>query len=160
MLPVLFSIGNISLTSFSVFLAIGIFFGMMLVWRLARAWDLNEEKTLDLILLTFLGGVIGARLYFAVANLPLFIDNPLDLFFPGKIPGFSFWGAFLGGWLSLYFFSRRLKLDFLHIVDIAIVGLLGGLIFSDIGCFLGGCYIGAASKAPFAVNMVGFVEYC
>lgn len=157
MFPVLFSIGNISISSFGLFLALGIITGVFLVWRLSRAWDLSEEKVLDLTLLTLIGGLISARVYFAIENLQYFIASPFNLFFINKVPGFSFWGGFLGGWLSLYYFTRRFKGNFWQFADIAAVGLLGGLILSDIGCFLGGCNIGAVSKAFIAVPMVGFV---
>lgn len=157
MLPVLFSIGNISISSFGVFLALGFLFGAFLVWRLSRAWDLDEEKVLDLTLLTFLGGLIGARIYFVLENLPFFAQSPLRIIIFTHYPGFSFWGAFWGGWLALFHFARRFKMDFWQSADIASVGLLGGLIFSKIGCLLGGCNIGIQSNFFLSVPMVGVI---
>lgn len=156
MFPVLFSIGNLSVSSFGVFLALGFLLGIFLVWRLARAWDMDEEKILDLTLLTILGGLIGARIYFAIEYLPLF-SNPLNLILVNKVPGFSFWGGFVGGWLTLYFFARRFRLDFWQVADFASVGVLAGLVLSDIGCFLGGCNVGIPSKTFLAVTMVGVI---
>lgn len=155
MYPVLFSIGSVSLSSFGVFLALGICFGIFLVWRLCRAWDLDEEKSLDLTLLTFIGGLLGARIYFAIENLPVFASSPLNLILINKVPGLSFWGGLLGGWLTMYIFARRKRLDFWQLADIALVGVLGGLVLSDIGCFLGGCNIGVPTSAFFGVTMVG-----
>lgn len=157
MLPVLFSIGNLSVSSFGIFLALGFLFGLFLIWRLARAWDLDEEKTLDLTLLTFAGGLFGARLYFVLEHLQYFTASPLNLFLINKIPGFNFWGGFLGGWLILFIFTRRYRLDFWQLADIASVGLLGGLILSNVGCFLGGCNAGITSKIFFAVSQEGLV---
>lgn len=157
MLPVLFSIDKISVSSFGVFLALGFMFGVFLVWRLSRAWDLDEEKILDLTLLTFLGGLLGARIYYGLEHLPYFSQNPLNFLLFNKVPGFSFWGAFLGGWLTLYYFAKRKKVDFWQVGDIAAVGFLGGLIFSSFGCFLGGCNIGVQSNLFFSVPIVGIV---
>lgn len=157
MLPVLFSLGPITVSSFGVFLALGFLFGVFLVWRLSRAWDLDEEQILDLTLLTFFGGVLGARLIFGLENLSSFAPNFLRLILVNKYPGFSFWGAFLGGTLSLFYFSKRFKLDFWHIADLVSVGFLGGLIFSDIGCLLGGCNVGIPSKLFFAAEQVGVI---
>lgn len=157
MFPVLFTVGNIPVSSFGVFLALGFLFGVFLIWRLSRAWDLDEEKVLDLTLLTFLGGLFGARIYFVLENLGFFSQNLLGIFLFNKYPGFSFWGAFLGGWLTLYFVTRKRNLDFWQIGDIASVGFLGSLVFSSLGCFLGGCSVGIKSNLPFAVNMVGSV---
>lgn len=155
MLPVLFTLFGKSVSSFGVFLAFGFLLGAFLTWRLARAWDFDEEKILDLILLTFLGGLIGARLYFVLENLRLFGSDILRIIFINKTPGFSFWGAILGGWLTLYLVARARKQDFWRIGDIAAVGFLGGLILSDLGCFLGGCSEGIQSNLFFAVHMVG-----
>lgn len=157
MLPVLFSIGNLNVSSFGAFLALGFLYGIFLIWRLARAWDLDEEKILDLTLLTFLGGLFGARLYFAIQNWQQFMVSPLNLILINKTPGFDFWGGFLGGWLTLYIFARRLRLDFWQLADIAVVGFLGGLILSNIGSLLSGHNPGIVSKAFFAVVQEGMV---
>src|SRR5438552_13186037 len=112
MFPTLFSIGKFGISSFGVFLAFGFILGVFLIWRLARAWDLDEEKILDLTLLTFFGGLIGARIYFVLSHLSFFGLNPLKILLFQKYPGFSFWGAFLGGWLSLFYFAKKFKWDF------------------------------------------------
>ncbi len=157
MLPVLFTFAGKSVSSFGIFLALGFLVGVFLTWRLARAWDFDEEKILDLILLAFLGGLIVSRLYFVSENIELFSPNLLRIFLVSKYPGFSFWGAILGGWLTLYFVARIRKQDFWQIGDIAAVGFLGGLILADLGCFLGSCNVGIQSNLFFAVNMVGVV---
>ncbi len=157
MFPVLFSIGKFGISSFGVFLALGFLFAVFLIWRLSRAWDLDEEKILDLTLLTFLGGLIGARIYFAIENWSYFATNLSKIILFYKYPGFSFWGSILGGWLTLFYFAKKFKLDFWLICDIAAVGFLGGLILSDVGCFLGGCGVGVPSKSFFAITQIGSI---
>lgn len=157
MIPVLFTIGGRSVSSFGVFLALGFLYGIFLIWRLTRAWDLDEERVLDLTLLTFIGGLLGARLYFAAYNWQQFAHSLFNLVLINKIPGLDFWGGFLGGWLTLYIFARRWRLDFWQLADIAAVGLLGGLGLSNIGCLLAGCNFGIVSKAFFAVTQEGLV---
>lgn len=157
MYPVLFSINKLHVSSFGVLITLGFLFGMFLIWRLARAWDLDEEKILDLTLLTFLGGLLGSRIYYTLEHLQFFAQNPIRFFYFTKYPGFSFWGAFLGGWLALNYFARKKRLDFWQVADIAAVGFLGGLIFTSLGCFLGGCDVGIVSKVFFAVPVVGLV---
>lgn len=156
MFPTLFSFGGFALSSFGVLLAFGFLFGIFLIWRLSRAWDLNEEKILDLSLLTILGGLIGARVYFILTHTAAFTSLSKILVFT-KYPGFSFWGAFLGGWLTLSFFAKRSKLDFWMVADIAAVGFIGALVFADLGCFLGGCGVGVPTKSFFGVAMVGLI---
>lgn len=131
--------------------------GIFLIWRLSRAWDLDEEKVLDVTLLTFLGGLLGARIYFVVENLRIFSADFLRIILVNKYPGFSFWGAFLGGWLTLFFLARARKENFWLLSDIGSIGFLAGLILADLGCFLGGCQVGIKSNSFLAVQMVGFL---
>ncbi len=155
MLPVLFSIGPLSISSFGLFLALAFLYGTYLVWRLARAWDLPEEKILDLVILSFFGGLIGARLFFVALNFDYFLPVLYKTLLITKYPGLSFWGGFLGGWLTLFYFCRRFKLNFWQIADLASIGFLAGLILGDIGCFLGGCSVGKMSNLFLATGVVG-----
>lgn len=164
MFPVLFSIGNFSVSTFGIFLALSFLYAIFLVWRLARAWELDEERVLDLTLVTFMGGLIGARLYYVVTNPSFFgIENPafgfdfLKILLIHKYPGFSFWGGLGGGFLTLALFARKVKIDFWQAADFASVGLLGGLIISNIGCLLGGCSVGIQSNLFFAIPVVGLL---
>ncbi len=157
MLPVLFSIGPFSVSSFGLFLALAFLYGTFLIWRLARAWDLDAEKVLDLTLLTFFGGLLGSRIYFIIQHLDFFGFDVIKMIAITKYPGFSFWGAFLGGWLALYFFIKRFKLEFWQMADIAATGFLGSMILGNIGCLLGGCSVGVESNLFFAVKVVGMV---
>lgn len=157
MFPVLLSFGGITVSTMGFFLALGFLLALFLVWRLSRAWDLDEEKTLDLTLLTFLGGLIGARLFFAGANFSYFSGNLLNVLLFYKAPGFSFMGGFLGGWLTLFFFARRFKADFWQFSDIALVGFFGSLILADLGCFFGACNVGTVTKSFLGVSMTGMI---
>ena len=49
MFPVLLSIGNFPVSSFGLFLAMGIFTGAFAVWRISRGYDFDAEKILDLV---------------------------------------------------------------------------------------------------------------
>jgi phosphatidylglycerol---prolipoprotein diacylglyceryl transferase len=126
MLPVLLALGPITVSSFGFFLALAFLWGTFLVWRLARAWDLDGEKTLDLVLLTFFGGVVGARLFFISLNFDFFSEDFFRIILITKYPGLSFWGGLLGGWLTLAFMAKRLKQDLWQVADLASVGLLAG----------------------------------
>lgn len=156
MLPVLFSIGPISISSFGFFLSLGFLAGAFLVWRLSRAWDFDEEKILDLVLLSFFGGLLGGRIYFVATNFDSFGVDAYKILFFTKYPGLSLWGGFLGGFLTLYIFSKKLKVEFLKVADIIAVGFLSGLILGDIGCFLSACGVGVTSSF-LSVDQIGFI---
>ena len=156
MYPVLFSIGSLSISSFGLFLTLGFLMAAFIVWRLARIYDLNEEKMLDLAILVFLGGLLGARIYFVITHWGLFEDVGKAILV-NRYPGLSFWGGFAGGIIALKIFAERNKLNFWQVADFAAVGFILGLAFGDLGCFLGGCGYGVVSNSPLAIGVVGLV---
>lgn len=156
MLPILFSIGPIPISSFGLLLAAGFLAGAFIVWRIAKAYDLNESKILDLSLLVFFGGLIFSRAYFVVLNYIYFSDLS-HIFLINIYPGLSLWGGLIGGLAFLKLLTYRAKLNFWQIADMSAVGLMIGLVFGSVGCFLGGCGFGAMSDLPIAVSVVGLV---
>lgn len=158
MLPVLFSAGPISISSFGLFLSLGFLLATFLIWRLAKGWDLNEEKILDLVLLSSFGGLVGARIYFVLSNFEFFSADLYKVFLITKYPGLNFWGALIGGAFTAAIFARRFKFNVWQIGDLAAVGLLAGIVLGDLGCLLSGCDIGILSNAFFAVNIVGVIS--
>ncbi len=157
MMPIIGYIGAWPVSSSGLFLALGFLYAMFLIWRLSRAWDFEEEKVLDLLMLTTLGALVGARAYFILSHLGFFGFNVGKMIMFTKYPGLSFWGAFLGGWLVLNYSVKKFKMDFWMITDIAAIGFLASLIFGNIGCFLSGCGAGVVSNSFLAVDMVGLV---
>ena len=168
MLPVLLTIGSWPISSFGLFLTIALFAASFVIWRLCRIYDINEEQAIDLILLTFFGGLIVARLYFVFTHSTFFInsaaqtelswvDKSIRVLLINRFPGLSFWGGFLGGGVTLLALSRRFRLSPWVITDFAFVGFFIGLAISSFGCFLGSCQPGQVSTLPIAVSMVGLV---
>lgn len=158
MYPVLFHLGPLTVSSFGFFLSLAVLFAVFISWRLAKAYDLNLEKVIDLAIFTFLGGIVFARIFFVIFNWSFFgFDNLSKIFLINLFPGFSFWGGLMGGIFVLWLFSKRFKLVFWQITDFAAVSFLLGLAISDIGCFLGGCYIGASSQSFLALPVVGII---
>lgn len=152
--PILFSLGPVSISSFGFFLALAFLVAVFISWRLAHLYDLNEEKILDLAILTFFGGILGARIFFVGTNWELF-GTFYKAILLNRYPGLSFWGGLVGGSLTLYFFARRTKFNFWQIADFAGVSLLIGIVLGDLGCFLGGCAYGVTSNLPLAFPVVG-----
>lgn len=156
MKPILFTVGSLSITSFGFFLAISFLASIFIIWKLAKIYDINEEKVLDLALVSFVGGLLGARVFFILLNLEIF-DTIEKIFLINRYPGLSFWGGLIGGTLTLRIFLKRTKLNFWQILDFASIGALLGIILGNIGCFLGGCGYGAVSDSLLALPVVGLV---
>lgn len=156
MYPVLVTLGPISISSFGFFIALGFLVAVFNLWKLARIYDLDEERVLDLALWTFFGGFIISRVFFLILNWNLYNDF-LKAILVYLYPGFSFWGAFIGGIITLWYFSKRSKLKFWQVLDLISAVFLIGASLGGFGCFLGGCVYGAISNLPIATEIVGLI---
>lgn len=156
MYPILLHIGPFTVSSFGVFLALSLGAGSFVVWRLAQVYDLDREKIIDLSLLSFIAGLLGARIFFIIFNFSQ-VNSFEKIFFINKYPGFYFWGGILTGLLTLLFFSRRFKFNFWLICDFAIVGLFAAASLGSLGCIFSGCMYGLPSNLPLSLSIVGVI---
>jgi len=156
MLPILFTVGNFPVSSFGLFLGLGIFFGAFTVWRITKSFEFDFEKVLDLIFLTVGSGFIFSRLVFVLTNISVF-DSLSKIFFINKYPGLSFWGGFLGGMLALWWLTKRSRIAFLQAADIAMIGFFMAAFWTEIGCLLGGCGVGLETTSLISVDQAGVI---
>lgn len=156
MKPIITSIGTVPISSFGLFLLLAVMAALFIVWRLAKVYDLDEEKIFDLTLLSFFGGLLGARLFFVFFNNQYF-ESFEKIILINRFPGLSFWGGLLGGAITLRVFTLRTRYNFWQIADFAAVGLLIGMVIGNIGCFLGGCGYGIPSNSSISAPVVGLL---
>ncbi|MBI2595165.1 prolipoprotein diacylglyceryl transferase [Candidatus Daviesbacteria bacterium] len=157
MKPVLFSVGALSISSFGFFLLIACGVGVYIIWRIVRVYDLDEEKSLDLIILTIAGGLIVSRLYFVLFHIEQF-DSVIKIILVNRYPGFSFWGAFFGAFGIFRVLCARFKLNFWQMADLVMPGVFLGISVATLGCLLGSCEYGLVTNAPFAIIQAGLVD--
>jgi len=142
MLPVLLAIGPITIYSLGVFLAVGFFLGCFITWRRFRDLGLEEEKILDAIILSTVGGLVLAKLIFVFGNFPAF-------------SGFSFWGGLAGFLLVFLWFTKSQNWDFWQLVDELTFALLPWTVLYQIGAFLDGSNLGKPTQMPWGVYFPG-----
>lgn len=131
-------------------------FGLMLFlaflicpWVAARraARDgVPKEVIHDLALWLFLGGILGARINYALVE-----GLPLSHFHRIWDGGLVFYGSFLGGFLAFllahHFLLRRYHIPLWRLADYLAPALILGLSLGRLGCFLNGCCYGNVATA-------------
>jgi len=116
-------------------IALGFFLGSFLVWQKAREEYFEEDLLMDGILLTALISLTASRIGFFLLQPDNF--KGLTSFFNFVTrPGFSWQAALLGGIAGLVFYCQKKKWDFYKLADLAVFGLVLGLILAKIGFFL------------------------
>src|SRR3972149_4070272 len=64
MLPILFKAGPITIYSFGFFLTLGYLAGAFILWREGKRQGYNEERLLDLSVISLIAALVGAGAYF------------------------------------------------------------------------------------------------
>ncbi|MDA2936407.1 prolipoprotein diacylglyceryl transferase [Patescibacteria group bacterium AH-259-L05] len=68
-------------------------------------------------------GLIGARLYHVLSELPYYIEHPLQIFMIWR-GGLGIFGALVGGALALWWYGKKHNLRFLLFADIFAPGII------------------------------------
>ena len=121
----------------------------MAVWR-ARRERVDPNAVYELATWLFLGGVIGARGFYAIQH-PEMIHQASDLLRTWQ-GGNVFYGCILGGLTGSILYWFRRPFPFLRMCDVAAPAVAIGAALGRIGCFLNGCCHGAVCDLPWAVR--------
>lgn len=150
--PTLFTIGNWSVPTYTVLLDLGLILGLVLAYFEGRRQLQSGETGLDLGLWAIIGGVIGGRAAFVLANWSAFQEEPIRAIRLWE-GGLSFHGGVLGGLLVLLLFAlfrdRGLssgRNSFWRLADVLTSGLAVGIAFGWAACLMGGCAYGALGE--------------
>lgn len=159
MLPVLLNLGFIKIYTFGVFLVLGFFWAIFLLWKNIRLTSFKEEDVFDGLFLSMFGALFFGRLIFVFINYKDFGFNLLKFVLINGYPGISFYGSIFGGLLVLYLFTNSRKLIFNDLIDYFITPLFVALAFGKIGAFFSGVEIGTKTNFLFKIKYVGFDGY-
>lgn len=156
MRPVLFIlplplVGPIAIKSYGVMLVLGFMCALFLAVRRARKEGINPDIVWDIWMYALLGGIIGSRAMYLFENYQSFSGRWLDIF---KIweGGLSFYGGFTLATISISIMLRIRRIRVLKMFDIIAVGLILGMAFGKVGCFMNGCCFGRPTDGPIAVT--------
>jgi phosphatidylglycerol:prolipoprotein diacylglycerol transferase len=145
-LPVLFRIGPLDITSFGVMVAIGALAGLWVFRReLARAR--LPDAALDAAVYGLVGGLLGAKLLYVFEHLreSTFFALLLDR------GGMSWFGGFVGGLTAGYLTIRAKGWPMIPVLSAATPALAVGQMLGRVGCFLVGDDYGRPTSLPWGV---------
>lgn len=147
----LFSVGPISIYFFGLMIAFGSIAGLLLFIREAKRKNLNHKLLTDLVLYSFVGGIVGARIVYILVYNPLYyLNNPLQIFFIYN-GGLSIHGGIIGGLLVGYLLLKRNKQPIWQTFDLIAPALILAQGISRIGCDV----FGSATTLPWGVELNG-----
>lgn len=151
--PIAFSIGPYEAHWYGIAYLVGFVLAGLVLYLVARHWKLrlSGDDVMMVVLGVAVGVIVGARFFYVVFyNLPYYLENPLHIFMFNE-GGMSFHGGLAGGLLGGFIVCRVLRLSFVTMADMGIVGVPIGLFFGRIANFINGELWGKPTDLPWGV---------
>lgn len=147
----LFHMGELTIYSYGVFLAVGFVLGGLA----ARRWYVrryrNPEIILDFILAAVVGGIVGSRLFYVIGHWSQFSGN-LGRVFALNMEGLVFYGGLILGLAFAMGVAYLRKARFWDTMDLAGVCVPLALAVGRVGCLLNGCCYGKPTGLPWGIT--------
>jgi len=146
------TIFGFSIAFYGIIIGIGMLLGITLAARDAERRGIGEDTVYDFALLGIVCGVIGARLYYVFFRWDNYRGNLLEIL-NLRAGGLAIYGGVIGGILSLMFYCKRKKQNFLNLADSLILGVLVGQILGRWGNFFNAEAFGRYTDSLFAMQL-------
>lgn len=155
--PIAFSIGPFTARWYGIAYIVGFLLAILVMYFVAKRWRVrfSADDVCVVLLAGMLGVIIGGRLgYVLFYNFELYAAHPLEIlnFAHG---GMSFHGGFVGALVGGVIAAKIIKMPYLSLVDLVIIGAPLGLFFGRCANFVNGELWGAPTDLPWGVVFGG-----
>jgi len=155
--PVFLSIGPLQFRWYGLMYILSFIATYLILRAEARRKQLplSLDDIADLVFFGAMGVVLGGRLgYILFYKLDFYLANPLQIFAVWQ-GGMSFHGGFLGVVFAFILYSRRKKIPFFTLIDLAAQCAPVGLGLGRIGNFINGELYGRQTDVPWGIIFPG-----
>jgi prolipoprotein diacylglyceryltransferase len=132
----------------------GIWIGTGVVEKQALRLRLNAAAVLNMTMVGLVGGLLGARLLYALEHISAYLASPLSLF-ALSATAMDAWGGLLLGAAVAYLYGRAQGLPLRLTLDALAPGLAVFMIAIGIANLLSGDGYGSPLQAPWAIQLWG-----
>lgn len=152
MIPELFELPflHVTVKSYGLMMVIGFLCAVFVMRRMAIRIGENPDNVTNVGLYALITGVLGARIFYVIHNFDQFRGDFLKVFAVWE-GGLEFVGGVILATIFVFLYLYLRKLTIRRYFDILVVGLMIGLAFGRIGCFLNGCCYGKPTDAACGV---------
>lgn len=155
--PIAFTIGPFSARWYGLAYVAGFVCVIAIMYVVGKRWKMRFDfDSLCIIMLcAMIGVIVGGRLgYVLFYNWDMYAANPLAIL-EFQRGGMSFHGGFIGALLAGIVAARMVKMPYLSLADLAIIGVPVGLFFGRCANFVNGELWGAPTDLPWGVVFGG-----
>lgn len=155
--PIAFTIGPFTARWYGLAYVAGFLCAIAIMYVVGKRWKTRFDfDSLCIVLLcAMIGVIVGGRLgYVLFYNFEMYAADPLSILNFSR-GGMSFHGGFVGALIAGIVASRIIKMPFLSLVDLAMIGVPLGLLFGRCANFINGELWGAPTDLPWGVVFGG-----
>lgn len=149
--PKLFELGHIPVYSYGFMMVVAYFFALGFVYLYAPKIRMNRNDAIDMSIIAFVSGILGARLVYVILNFKQYADD-WSIIFEFQKGGLSWHGGVLGGVLAIIIYCKFKNYSIPKALDLILTPAIAGLGIGRIGCFLNGCCFGKSCSLPWAMT--------
>lgn len=128
------SVFGFDIAYYGITIAIAMIVGISIALHEAKRTGQNQDTYLDLLMLTMLTSVVGARIYYVIFSWDNYKDN-LGEILNIRNGGLAIYGGIIAGAITVFIYSKITKMKFLQIADTVCMGLATGQIIGRWGNF-------------------------
>lgn len=156
--PIAFKIGSFEIYWYGILIALGFILALIYVMKNFRRFGISTTRALDVILVGFVGGIIGARLYFVIFSWDTFKNN-LSSIFDIRDGGIAIYGGLIGSILVGVLMCKIRKVKIAPMLDVAGIGFLIGQGIGRWGNFFNVEAFGSNTNLPWGMTGPSIVNY-
>ena len=145
--PIVFRIGPFALRFYGLMYVTALLVGIWLLRLEAKRRHLPPERMVDFAFYTFVGGLLGGRLYYVLFKWGYYGAHPWKILAVWE-GGMAIHGGLLGGLIGAWLFARAYGLPFATICDMVAPAVSLGHAFGRFGNFMNGDAHGYPLRSP------------
>jgi phosphatidylglycerol:prolipoprotein diacylglycerol transferase len=151
--PRLFHIGNFSVPTYGLLVAIGVLVGLWISVRNSERQGINPEHAWNFGILVVLFGIVGAKVLYIINDWSIYAANPREIFSISTLQaGGVFSGGLIGAFAAAAWYIRKHHMPALATCDAFAPGLAIGHAIGRVGCFAAGCCYGKPTNHFWGVT--------
>jgi len=147
----IFNWGPLTLHWYGLFIVLGIIAAMLISFQLGKKYyQTSQNDIFDLAFWLIIGGVIGARVYDVLLQIPYYLNHPWQVFAVWR-GGLAIHGSIIAGLIIIFFFARTKKINFFKLTALLVPGLALGQAIGRFGNYFNQEIFGLPTSLPWGI---------
>jgi len=156
--PILTKIGPIDIHWYGIIIAVAFLVGGAILAKTSPITGINADRSFDVLMGAFVGGVLCARLYYVAFTWDYYKEHMDEIFHIWE-GGLAIYGGLIGGVLTGMLICRIRRVKILPMLDCAGMGLLVGQAIGRWGNFINMEAFGGNTTLPWGMTSKSIAWY-